>query len=92
MVTLFDSARPVKSARPFAQGISARRECRMPYTAEDLQWNAENSPANATGFDVIFPTDSDLTAMAWAEALGSELDRIAGEFEAQARIEAGCIF
>jgi hypothetical protein len=27
--------------------------------------------------------------MAWAEALGSELDRMAGEFEAQARLDMG---
>jgi hypothetical protein len=27
--------------------------------------------------------------MAWTEALGAELDRMAGEFEAQARMDAG---
>ena len=75
MSILFDSARLVNSSRPFALGLSARRDCRQPYTAADLQWNAENSPANATGYDVIAPTNADLTAMAWAEALGSELDR-----------------
>ena len=61
MTTLFDSARPVKSARPFALGISARREHRMPYTAADLAWAAQHLNENATGYDVIFPTDSDLT-------------------------------
>jgi hypothetical protein len=39
MTTLFDSAAPVKSDRPF--GFLPRRERRMPYTQADLDWAAQ---------------------------------------------------
>jgi hypothetical protein len=39
MTTLYDSAAPVKSARPF--GTPPPRECRMPYTQADLAWAAQ---------------------------------------------------
>jgi hypothetical protein len=39
MTTLFDSAAPVKSARPF--GIPPARERRQPYTQDDLDWAAQ---------------------------------------------------
>jgi hypothetical protein len=48
MTTLFDPSRPVKSARSFALGISARSEHRMPYTSADLKWAAQNLNENAT--------------------------------------------
>src|SRR4051794_4260802 len=89
MTTLFDSARTVKATRPFARGLSAHRDRRMPFTAADAQWNAENSPANATGYDVDVLSDSDLASMAWAAAMESELDRMAGEAEALDRLTAG---
>jgi hypothetical protein len=39
MPTLYDSAAPVKSDRPF--GILPRRERRMPFTQADLDWAAQ---------------------------------------------------
>jgi hypothetical protein len=39
MITLYDSAAPVKSARPF--GAPPQRERRMPYTQADLDWAAQ---------------------------------------------------
>jgi hypothetical protein len=39
MTTLFDSAAPVKSARPF--GTLPARERREPYTQADLDWAAQ---------------------------------------------------
>jgi hypothetical protein len=39
MTTLYDSARPVKSDRPF--GTLPARERRMPYTQADLDWAAQ---------------------------------------------------
>jgi hypothetical protein len=39
MTTLFDSAAPVKSDRPF--GILSRGDRRMPYTQADLDWAAQ---------------------------------------------------
>jgi hypothetical protein len=40
MTTLFDSAAPVKSDRPF--GTLPARERRMPYTQADLDWAAQS--------------------------------------------------
>lgn len=51
MTILFDATRPVKPTRPFAQGLSSPR--RATYTAADAQWWAENSPANASGYEVV---------------------------------------
>jgi hypothetical protein len=63
--------------RPFGEGIIPdRRERLMPYTDTDLQWNAETSPANATGYEVIGPTDADFDF-----AAGCAMD--------QARLDAG---
>jgi hypothetical protein len=39
VTTLYDSARPVKSDRPF--GTLPARERRMPYTQADLDWAAQ---------------------------------------------------
>jgi hypothetical protein len=39
MTTLYDSAAPVKSARPF--GTLPARERRMPFTQDDLDWAAQ---------------------------------------------------
>ena len=39
MITLYDSAAPVKSDRPF--GMLPARERRMPYTQADLDWAAQ---------------------------------------------------
>ncbi len=39
MTTIFDSAAPVKSDRPF--GTLPRRERRQPYTQADLDWAAQ---------------------------------------------------
>jgi hypothetical protein len=75
--------------RPFGEGILPARRTYFVPSAEDLAWAAYELNKDATDYDVVSPTDSELTAMAWAEALGSELDRMAGEFEAQARMDAG---
>ena len=56
MTTLFDSTRPVKSPRHFAAGLSAER--RKPYTAEDLEWTAQELNRNARDYDVVSPGES----------------------------------
>jgi hypothetical protein len=69
MTTLFDSTRPVKSARRFAAGLSTER--RKPYTATDLKWAAQELSRNARDYDVVSPgPEPDWDAMAaerWAE-------------------------
>ena len=52
MTTLFDSTRPVKSARRFAAGLSAQR--RKPFTARDLEWAAQelNAMEQKTGLSL----------------------------------------
>ena len=60
MSTIFDSARVVKPARPFARGIApARQPRRMPYAAADLAWAAQHLNENATDYDLAGPSDAD---------------------------------
>ena len=54
MTTLFDSAAPVKSARPF--GILPRRERRMPFTQADLDWAAQSFGDDDPDWDVRLAT------------------------------------
>jgi hypothetical protein len=64
MTILFDAARKVKPARPFAAGLSFAR--RADHTAADARWWAENSPANRDGFHVTGPSDAALELAAGA--------------------------
>ena len=59
---------------PFGEGIL--RTPRFEPSAADAQWWAENSPANATGYEVVGPSDS-------------ETDFTAGCSMATARMSAG---
>jgi hypothetical protein len=75
MVTLFDSARRVKSAcHNFALGLvkPACHERREPYSAADLEWAAVELNKEATDYDVE-----------------PDYDALAGEAEAQARLDMG---
>lgn len=74
MTILFDSTRRVKSARPFATGLSTARS--LPYTATDVAWWAANAPSNARDYDVVGPTDT-------------ALELAAGAALAEARMSAG---
>jgi hypothetical protein len=78
-----------RSAHPFREDIFSARTARFVPSDEDVAWAAYEFNKDATDFEVVFPTDDDLTAMAWAEALAAELDRMAGEFEALDRHERG---
>lgn len=64
MTILFDATRQVKPAtrQSFGRGILPARRMRFVPSPEDLQWNAENSPNNRDGYDVIdrAPTDAEL--------------------------------
>lgn len=65
MTILFTACVPVKPRKPFGVGIARpARERRTPYTAADAQWWAENSPANAVGYEVAGPSDAEIDRMA----------------------------
>jgi hypothetical protein len=57
MTILFDATRKVKSARPFAAGLTTRRRPFVP-TPADMQWAAETSPTRNEFYDVVGPSDA----------------------------------
>jgi hypothetical protein len=66
----------LRSARPFGEGIVPdRSDCRMPYTAADLQWAVGTSPFADERYDVIGPSDANLDAL----RISRDASRIARE-------------
>ena len=82
MTTIFDSARLVKTSRPFGDGIPARRKRFVP-TLEDEAWWAANAPSNVE-------PEPDWAALAadWNPP-AVDWDALAAEAEALDRLERG---